>query len=193
MTGARRRPGREAPTGGQAERDPDADPHEVARTIVLNRLTARARSRRELEEALAQRAVPDEVAEQVLDRMQQVGLVDDAAFAKSWVEQRQVSRGLSRRALSDELRRKGVEGETIERAVAEVDADAEYAAAVGLVERRARRNAGADRATRWRQLVGLLARRGYSSGLATRVVRDVLAREEENAHEPPHVEMLDPD
>ncbi len=158
-----------------------ADPESVARTIVLTKLTARARSRQELADALAARGVPDEVASRVLDRFGEVGLVDDAAFAKAWVESRQTSRGLSRRALGLELRRKGVDTEIVEESLESIDDETEYAAARGMVEKKLRSTRNADPQARWRQLVGLLARRGYAPGLAMRVVKDVLAAEAESS------------
>jgi regulatory protein len=147
----------------------------VARTIVLTRLTARARTRHELAEALALRQVPPDVAERVLDRFTHVGLVDDAEFARTWVESRQSSRGLSRQALSVELRRKGVDVDTIAQSLEGIDDESEYAAARRLAERKMRSLRTADPKARWRQLVGHLARRGYGSAVAVGVVRDVLA------------------
>jgi regulatory protein len=171
----RRRPGRaEQPAVGD-DRGPEADPESIARTIVLSRLAARARSRQELADSLAERGVPDEVATRVLDRLGAVGLVDDAAFAKTWVESRQVSRGLSRRALRVELRRKGVDADVITESLEAVDDEAEYDAARALVEKKLRSTRDADSQARWRQLVGLLARRGYPPAVSIRVVRDVLA------------------
>ena len=97
-----------------AERDlgPDADPESVARKILLDQLTGRARTRSELATKLSARNVPDDIAGRLLDRFEEVGLVDDAAFAREWVEQRQSGRGLARRALAMELRRKGIDDET---------------------------------------------------------------------------------
>ena len=108
---------------------PDADPESVARKILLDALTGQARSRHDLRQRLAKKQVPDELAERLLDRFTEVGLVDDAAFARSWVESRQRSRGLARRALAQELRRKGVDDETARAALDEVDPDDEEAAA----------------------------------------------------------------
>jgi len=171
---ARRRPGREEPADAAVDRGPVADPESVARTIVLTKLTARARSRQELADALRQRDVPDEVASRVLDRFGEVGLVDDAAFARAWVESRQVSRGLSRRALALELKRKGIDGETVEESLATIDEDAERDAAHDLVAKKLRSVRNADPQKQWRQLVGLLARRGYSPALSMRVVAEAL-------------------
>ena len=87
------------PVDGEAE-GPDADAESVARTILLDQLTGRARSRRELADKLAQNNVPEELATSLLDRFEEVGLVDDAAFARAWVEGRHASRGLATRALA---------------------------------------------------------------------------------------------
>jgi regulatory protein len=162
------------------ERDlgPVADPESVARTILLSKLTASARSRRELADALAAKDVPDDVATRVLDRFEQVGLVDDAAFADTWVRSRQASRGLSRRALSHELRRKGVSDDVIAESLQQVDAETEREAAAALVARKLPSTRGLERTRRTRRLVGMLARKGYGPGLAAGVVRDALAEED---------------
>ena len=104
---------------------PDADAESVARTILLDALTGQARSRRELRDKLAKKDVPDDLAERLLDRFTEVGLVDDEAFARSWVESRQRSRGLARRALAQELRRKGVDDETARTALDDLDPEDE--------------------------------------------------------------------
>jgi regulatory protein len=153
---------------------PDADPESVARTILLDALTGQARSRQELRDKLAKRDVPDELAERLLDRFTEVGLVDDAAFARSWVESRQRSRGLARRALAQELRRKGVEDETARGALDDLDPAAEEQAARLLVRKKLRSLRGVDRVTATRRLAGLLARKGYPAGLAFAVVREEL-------------------
>lgn len=175
---ARRRPGREEPAGdGSVDLGPPADPESVARTIVLTKLTGQARSRAELAEALAGRDVPDDVAVRVLDRFAEVGLVDDVEFADTWVRTRQESRGLSRRALSQELRRKGVDEEIAREAVDQVTVDHEWSAATRLVERKLRATRGVERQKRYRRLVGMLARKGYGSGIAMGVVAEALRAE----------------
>lgn len=165
-----------APTPGTvADLGPDADPESVARTICLRQLTDGPRTRAQLAETLRRRAVPQEAAERVLCRFEDVGLVDDAAFARAWVESRQRSRGLARRALGDELRRKGVDDEEVEAALAEVDPQDEEDAARQLVRRRLAATAGLPRDVRLRRLSSMLARKGYSGSVALRVVRDELA------------------
>ncbi|MBO0844727.1 MAG: regulatory protein RecX [Nocardioides sp.] len=153
---------------------PDADPESVARTILLDALTGQARSRRELRATLRKKGVPDEIAERLLDRFAEVGLVDDEAFARSWVESRQRSRGLARRALAQELRRKGVDDETARSALDEIDPEREEQAARELVRKKLRSLGGVDHATATRRLAGLLARKGYPAGMAFGVIREEL-------------------
>jgi regulatory protein len=151
---------------------PEADPEGVGRKILLDQLTGRARSRSELATKLARKRVPPEIATRLLDRFEEVGLVDDAAFAREWVESRQATRGLAKRALSVELRRKGVDDDVIAEAVSEVSADDEEASARELVRRKLRSLGRFDDATKMRRLHGMLARKGYPSAVVFRVVRE---------------------
>jgi len=153
---------------------PPESVEQVARQILLRRLTEQPRSRAELATSLARRQVPEEVAVRLLDRFAEVGLVDDGAFAASWVESRQRGRGLGRRALAHELRRKGVDDEVAREALASVDDDAERDTARRLVERRLPSVRGLERSRAERRLVGMLARRGYGPGVSVDVVRDAL-------------------
>ena len=84
------------------------DPEARARQICLRLLTLAPRTRAQLSDALRKRGIPDTVAAGVLDSYTDVGLIDDAAFARAWVESRHYSRGLAGRALRDELRQRGV-------------------------------------------------------------------------------------
>jgi regulatory protein len=154
---------------------PEADHEAVARKILLDQLTGQARSRKELSDKLASRNVPDEIAIALLDRFEDVGLVDDEAFARSWIASRQPGKGLARRALAQELRRKGIDDEVARDALDEVDPADEEAAARALVRKKLRTLSRVDDTTATRRLVGMLARKGYSSGLAFAVVRDELA------------------
>jgi regulatory protein len=153
---------------------PDADPEAVGRAILLDQLTGRARSRAELATKLQRKRVPPEVAGRLLDRFEEVGLVDDAAFAREWVQTRQAGRGLARRALTVELQRKGVAAEVVSEAVSAVDPDDEFETARELVRRKQRSLARFDRPTQARRLHGMLARKGYSAAVVYRVVREEL-------------------
>ena len=153
---------------------PDADDESVARRILLDQLTGQARSRKELADKLAKKNVPAELAARLLDRFEEVGLVDDDAFARSWVASRQPGKGLARRALAQELRRTGIDDEIAREALDEIDPDDEEAAARALVRKKLRSLSRVDDTTATRRLVGMLARKGYSSGMAFAVVRDEL-------------------
>jgi regulatory protein len=154
---------------------PEANPESVARSIVLRKLTAAPRTRSQLADDLRRRAVPDDVATQVLDRFTEVGLIDDRAFAEVWVRSRHVQRGLSRRALAHELRHKGVADDLVDEAVAGVGDDDERRAAEDLVARRLPALGRFDREVQLRRLVGMLARKGYPGGLAMQVVQAAVA------------------
>jgi regulatory protein len=158
---------------GPPEDDP-GDPESVARAICLRALTGAPKTRKQLADLLAKRGVPEEAAVAVLDRFGEVGLIDDAAFARAWVSSRQAGRGLARRALRAELHAKGVDTELAAEAVALVDDEDERAAARHLVERRLPSMRRLDRATASRRLIGMLARKGYPGGLAATIVRDAL-------------------
>ncbi|MGW2832166.1 recombination regulator RecX [Streptomyces sp. NPDC001286] len=165
----------------RAEREePPADPVERARAICLRLLTGTPRTRKQLADALRKREIPDEAAEEVLSRFEEVGLINDGAFADAWVESRHHGRGLARRALAQELRTKGVESELIDAAVAQLDSEQEEETARELVARKLRSTRGLDRDKRLRRLAGMLARKGYSEGMALRVVRQALEEEGED-------------
>lgn len=182
-SGRRGRHGREdsgGPSSSRAESGPPRTPEEQARAICLRLLTGNPRTRKQLEDALRQRGIPEEAAEEVLSRFEDVGLIDDAAFADAWVESRHHGRGLARRALARELRTKGVDSAVIEVAVGRLDSEEEESTARELVDRKLRASRGLDREKRLRRLAGMLARKGYPEGLALRVVKQALEEEGED-------------
>lgn len=152
---------------------------EAARAICLRLLTSGPRTRAELATALRKRRVPGKVAESVLSRFAEVGLIDDAAFARAWVESRHHSRGLARRALSAELRQRGIPDGEVRSAVSQLGPQDELAAARRLVAKRAPATRGKPVPARARSLLGMLARKGYPAGLAAQVVREALEQEQE--------------
>ncbi|PSM38118.1 recombination regulator RecX [Streptomyces dioscori] len=170
-----------APSSSRAEKaEQPKDPAEQARAICLRLLTGTARTRKQLADALRKREIPDDVADEVLSRFEEVGLINDSAFADAWVESRHHGRGLARRALAQELRTKGVDPTLIDEAVAQLDSDQEEETARALVARKLRSTRGLDRDKRIRRLAGMLARKGYSQGTALRVVRQALEQEGED-------------
>ena len=159
--------------GGAAD-----NPEARAREVCLQLLTFAPRTRAQLAGALRKRGIPDEVAAEVLGRFEDVGLIDDAAFARAWVESRHYSRGLAGRALSAELKQRGVAADAISAAIDEqLSPDAEASAARRLIERKLTATRGLPPEQRTRRLAGLLARKGYPAGLAFRVIREALESE----------------
>jgi regulatory protein len=160
---------------------PDAriprDPEAAARQVCLRLLTLAPRTRAQLADALRRRHILDEAAEAVLDRFTEIGLIDDPAFARAWVESRHHGRGLSRRALSSELHRHGVGDEEVHEAIELVDDDQEAAMARQVIAGKVRVTRGQPSATRIRKLMDVLARKGYGAALAYRVVREALEAE----------------
>jgi regulatory protein len=194
-----RRPGRDGGEGGgqQAPADgADRDPASLAREICLRQLSVAPKTRAQLAGALRKKGIPDETADEVLSRFVDVGLIDDAAFARAWVESRHYSRGLAGRALSAELRHRGVGADEIKAAIDEqLDPDAEVAAARTLVDRKLASTRGLAADQRTRRLAGMLARKGYPAALAFQVIREALEAEGEGAalDEEPPFDEIDPD
>ncbi|THA31703.1 MULTISPECIES: recombination regulator RecX [unclassified Streptomyces] len=172
-----RRDGRAEGRGEGRQELPPQSPEEQARAICLRLLTGMPRTRRQLADALEKRGIPEEVSQAVLSRFEEVGLIDDAAFAGAWVESRHRGRGLARRALAQELRTKGVHATLVQEALEQLDSDQEEQTARELVERKLRATRGLERDKRIRRLAGMLARKGYPEGMALRVVRRALEEE----------------
>lgn len=156
-----------------SDRADELDPVEAARSLVLDKLSRRAHTRQELSDALAKKGIPAEAATEVLDRMTEVGLVDDQAFAESWVESRQQRRFLSKRALRQELQRKGVDRDDTEAALEGVDRDDEYAAAKALAVKKLRSMSALEPHVQRRRLAGALARRGFGPSIVGDVLQEI--------------------
>ncbi len=155
----------------------DADPESAARAIVLRKLSAAPQTRAQLDEVMRRKGISPDVRSRVLDRFSDVGLIDDAMFARMWVESRHAGRGLAKKALAHELRRRGVDSGVADEAVGRLPADQEEAMARALVARRLPSTRGLDPRTRTRRLASMLARKGYPAALTARVVREALEHE----------------
>ncbi len=190
--GDRRGRGRGKPSGRANDSagdstDEQRDPYEVAREICLRLLAVRPRTRSELAAVLKKRGVSAEVSRDILERYAEVGMIDDTAFAKAWVTTRHHGKGLAGRALAQELRQRGVDQQAVTEALTELDPETEAQTALELAIRKLRSTRGEPEAV-FRKLVGMLARKGYSGGVAVRAVKEALStRDAELA------EMIDPD
>ena len=175
------RNGRASGSGEAAASEAEArdvqDPEARARQICLRLLTAAPRTRTQLAQAMRRGGIPAQAAEAILVRFTDAGLIDDAAFARAWVESRHHSRGLSRRSLSAELKHQGIQAEKIREAVDALDPEQEVATARYLVERKMASTRGRPPETRARQAASMLARKGYPPGLVFRLISEVMEQE----------------
>lgn len=147
------------------------DEVETAHERALNLLTYRPRSAEEVRRKLreSKKNFSETAIEKTIQRLEQAGLLDDKAFARYWVENREQFSPRSIRALRHELRQKGVSHRDADEALVDVDEeDAAYRAG----RAKARRYAQADEETFRRRLGGYLARRGFPYG----TVRDAVDR-----------------
>ena len=163
----------------QSQGIPEADPLSFARQIALRQLTMAPRSRKELHDKMLTKGVPDYIAVEVLDRLVEVGLVDDVAYAHMLVRSKTNSRSLAKRALRVELTKKGIDPEIQNVVLLDVSDDDEYRMATDLVAKKIRNMGGLSADARWRRLTGLLARKGYTTGTTIRVVKEALAEFED--------------
>jgi len=134
---------------------------------ALHYLSFRPRSAQEVAQYLKGKGLDEEDAAAVLERLQQAGLVDDAAFAQFWVNSRENARPKGAWALRAELRQKGIADKHIAEAVADID---EQASALRAAERKAQQLAGLDEGTYRRRLTAFLMRRGFGYAVARETV-----------------------
>lgn len=167
----------EAPAASAARTDEERE-YERAKEILLRQLTHSAKSRAQLAQKLTEREVPEATAQRILDRYQELGLIDDREFAEMFVRSRAASRKLARPALRRELERKGIDPDTAEAALAQRDDEQELQDARELVRKKIRPATDLrDAQTRdkaLRRLVAMLARRGHAPGTAFHVAREEL-------------------
>ncbi|ALV44786.1 RecX family transcriptional regulator [Arthrobacter alpinus] len=160
------------------ELDPDANPASVARAIVLRQLTHSPKSRFQLSQKLAERHIPEDVAEAVLDRFEAVKLIDDAEFAQMWVRSRSLHKSLARGALKRELAEKGIDPHLAQDALDQIDDDTERQQAKELVRKKLRGSIDlserSERDKYTRRWVAMLARKGFNPGTAFEVVAQVI-------------------
>ncbi|MFN3865306.1 MAG: regulatory protein RecX [Demequina sp.] len=150
-----------------------SEPAERARDIALRLLTHSPRSVAQLRDGLVSRDVSPDVADEVIERYREVGLLDDAALSATIARTRHRERGKSRRAILVELRRKGFEQEDIDSALEQISDDDEQDAARALAVKRWNQLDGVERDKRVRRVVGLLGRKGYSPSDAFALVREL--------------------
>lgn len=140
-------------------------------------LAARARSKREIEQKLLQAGYRPCTVEMVIYKLQRENLLDDADFARQWVESRQHHK-LGRSRIAQELRRKGVSQEEAEEALSVIEDEDQLAGAVALAEKAAARiKPGEDMRKAYGRIAAMLARRGYAWDVAKEAIRQALSDE----------------
>lgn len=147
---------------------------EVARKIALDLLAVRARSEHELRTAMAKKNVPPDIADELVERFTEVGLIDDASFAAALTTSRAEFSQRGRYRIRQELQQKGIDKETAEAALAEIDPESEREAALAVARKKLRSLGGVEPMVARRRLAGVLARRGFSGGVVSGVVQQVL-------------------
>ena len=143
--------------------------------MALYALAPRAKSRAELHTQLLKRGVEAEVSSNVLDSLELQGLLNDLEFAKIWSESRRRQKKLSSGVIIQELRTKGVAQDIIDEVMQESDPYEEYAMAYALAERKYRSCAHLDEMVIYRRVHSLLARKGFSHQVTTRILKELLA------------------
>ena len=134
-----------------------------ARNVLLHQLARSAKSTSQLRKILEQREISAEIAEKVIERFTEVGLIDDAAYAETIVNSRRNYKGLAKSAIKRELNEKGVSQELVEEAISGITAEDDFESAKELATRRFRQLAHLEKEVRTRRLAGFLQRKGYAS------------------------------
>lgn len=151
-----------------------------ARESALQLLNYRMRTRHEMEQRLTQKGWSSRVITPVLESLERAGLIDDALFARLWVDDRMRLRPSGIALLRRELRRKGVADDIIDTVLQDHDHESdEMTRAHDLLQRRRSRYEGLEPQVAKRRMVGFLARRGFSSHTIFTAVHQVLDSMEE--------------
>ena len=153
--------------------DQGADPYELAHTIALNALVTRAKSKGELLAHLKKRGVEDDVANAIIYRLQEAGLINDAEFAKAWTQSRHNAKKLSKRIIAGELRSRGVDQLSIDTALNEIDEEDEYRMAFSFAMKKYSTMSRLEAEVQIRRIQSLLQRKGFSFDLIGRVIREL--------------------
>ena len=156
------------------EKNKEIEAADAAKQVLLRRLSNAPRTRKELAKDLKDKDISDEVANVALDRFEEVGLINDQALASNYVSSQHERKGLGKNALRQQLRAKGVSDDVALEAISQISDDQEFQAGFALACKKIRSLQKDDAKTQLRKIVGVLARKGYSSNLAFRVAKEVI-------------------
>ena len=156
------------------EKNKEIEAADAAKQVLLRRLSHAPRTRKELAKDLKDKDISDDVANVALDRFEEVGLINDQALASNYVSSQHERKGLGKNALRQQLRAKGISDDMALEAISQISDDQEFQAAFALACKKIRSLQRDDAKTQLRKIVGVLARKGYSSNLAFRVAKEVI-------------------
>ena len=144
-----------------------------AKNVLLFQLSRSMKTRHQLANILKKREIPDDIANAVLDRFTEAQLIDDAAFARAFVNSRIAVSGKSKSVIARELKQKGVSAQDAEQALSSIDTELEDQTAYTVAKKRYQQLSTLEPEVRRRRLMGFLMRRGFSSQLTARILRDL--------------------
>ena len=161
------------------------DQYEVAYQRAIKFIDYRPRSESEVRKNLHDHVISDEIIERVVDRLKQLNLINDARFAQIWIENRNTFRPRSRRALNAELRQRGIDAQTIDESLEDLDEDT---LAYQAAQKQRRKYESLERELFQQKMIQFLGRRGFSydiSRLTTDKLWDEISSDEssENGEE----------
>jgi len=136
-------------------------------------LVTRAKSKGELLAHLKTRGVEDDVAQAIIFRLQEAGLVNDEEFAKAWAQSRHNHKKISKRIIAGELRQKGVMQSAIDEALDEIDDESEYRSAFDLAFKKYNTMSRLEPEVQIRRIQSLLQRKGFGFGVISQVLKEL--------------------
>jgi len=154
---------------------------EQAYRASLGLLNSRARTRKELEDALKRKSFSPEAIAGCLDRLKNHRLIDDTAYAARYADQKVTYQRKGSRLVKQELLRRGVSKNDVDEALSTLDGETERASALALARKRWPSVKGASRREREYKLMAVLQRRGFPPGIARDAVRQAVSEAEEMA------------
>ena len=152
----------------------EIDQNQIAKQVLLRRLSNAPRTRKELAQDLKKKKIEEDIAQIALDRFEELGLINDQTFSENYVSTTHERRKLGKKALKQQLRSKGVSEEIANQAISQISEDDEFKAALALALKKIRSIQQDDPQGQIRKIVGLLARKGYSSTLSFQVAKEVV-------------------
>lgn len=152
----------------------EIDQNQIAKQVLLRRLSNAPRTRKELAQDLKKKKIEEDIAQIALDRFEELGLINDQTFSENYVSTTHERRKLGKKALKQQLRSKGVSEEIAIQAISQISEDDEFKAALALALKKIRSIQKDDPQSQIRKIVGLLARKGYSSTLSFQIAKEVV-------------------